>query len=116
MRKQAHRRGRQFVGVAIASLVFACAGSPATATTARTATLRKSCRAEPQASLPLPNASETPMSDAAGMVVTEMNTPIRVLDRASVSDTTPTTPARAATMNENQLGLLIRSDGTDPRA
>ena len=44
------------------------------------------------------------------MVVTEMNTPIRVADRASVSDTTPTTPARAATMNENQLGVLIRLD------
>ena len=80
-----------------------CAGSPAIATAASTVTLSKSCKAEPQASLPLPNASETPMSDAAGIVVTEMNTPIRVLDRASVSDTTPTTPASAATMNENQL-------------
>ena len=32
-----------------------------------------------------------------------VNTPIRVLDRASVRETTPTTPAWAATMKENQL-------------
>lgn len=44
------------------------------------------------------------------MVVTEMNTPIRVLERASVSDTTPTMPASTATMKENQLGVLIRSE------
>jgi hypothetical protein len=31
------------------------------------------------------------------MVVTEMNTPIRALARASVSETTPTIPARTAT-------------------
>jgi hypothetical protein len=43
---------------------------------------------------PLPKASDTPASEAAGMVVTEMNTPIKVLDRSSVSETTPTTPAR----------------------
>ena len=44
------------------------------------------------------------------MVVTEMNTPIRVRDRASVSETTPTTPASAATMKENQFGVLIKSE------
>ena len=37
---------------------------------------------EPRASLQTPNALATPMSDAAGMVVTEMNTPSRVLVRA----------------------------------
>ena len=42
------------------------------------------------------------------MVVTDMKTPIRVLDRASVIDTTPTTPARNATMMENELGVSIR--------
>ena len=63
---------------------------------------------EPQASLPLPNARDTPMSDAAGIVVTEMNTPIKVLDRDSVIDRTPTTPASSATMKENQLGVSIR--------
>ena len=31
------------------------------------------------------------------MVVTEMNTPIKVLDLASVSETTPTTPAPRTT-------------------
>ena len=46
--------------------------------------MRRSWRTEPRASLSLPKASATPVSDAAGMVVTEMNTPIRVLDRASV--------------------------------
>ena len=57
------------------------------------------------------------MSDAAGIVVTEMNTPMRVLDRASVSERTPTTPARAATMKENQFGVLIRLEtGRIPRA
>ena len=95
---------------AAAAQMARCAGSPAIATTARTVTLSRSWRAEPQASCSLPKASDTPMSDAAGMVVTEMNTPIRVLDRASVSETTPTTPARAATMKENQFGVLIRSE------
>jgi len=40
------------------------------------------------------------MADAAGMVVTEMPTAIIVLDRASVSEMTPITPARAATRKE----------------
>ena len=70
--------------------------------------MRRSCRADPQASLPLPKAADTPMSEAAGIVVTEMNTPMSVLDRDSVSETMPTTPASAATMNENQFGVLIR--------
>ena len=55
---------------------------------------------EPRASLQLPNALATPMSDAAGIVVTEMNTPSRVLLRAWVSETIPTTPARTATTSE----------------
>ena len=50
------------------------------------------------------------MSAAAGMVVTEMNTPMRAPARASVRDTTPTIPARIATTTENQLGLLMRSE------
>src|SRR5262249_42567302 len=92
-------------------------GRPRIATAVRTATLRRSCRVDPHASLPLPNATDTPMSDAAGIVVTEMNTPMRVLDRASVSETTPTMPASAATMNENQFGVLIRLEtGRTPAA
>ena len=85
-----------------------CVGRPTIVTAVRTVTLSRSWRVEPQASLPLPNASDTPMSAAAGMVVTEMNTPIKVLDRASVIDNTPTTPARSATMKENQLGASMR--------
>ena len=51
------------------------------------------------------------------MVVTEMNTPIKVAERASVSETTPTTPASTATMTENQFGSLIRLEtGRTPRA
>jgi hypothetical protein len=59
---------------------------------------------------------DTPMSDAAGIVVTEMNTPIRVLDRASVSDTSPTSPARVATINENPVrGIDQVGYRTDPQ-
>ena len=39
---------------------------------------------EPPASCQLPNATETPISAAAGMVVTEMNTPISALARDEV--------------------------------
>jgi hypothetical protein len=49
-----------------------CAGSPVTATVVRTVTLSRSCRSEPQASLLLPKASDTPMSEAAGMVVADL--------------------------------------------
>jgi hypothetical protein len=76
--------------------------------------LSASWTAEPQASVQLPNATDTPMSDAVGMVVTEMPTAIIVLDRASVSEMTPTTPARAATRKENELGASIRLETGDP--
>jgi hypothetical protein len=39
-------------------------------------TFSTSCRAEPPASFQLPKAAETPISAAAGIVVTEMNTPM----------------------------------------
>jgi hypothetical protein len=56
------------------------------------------------------------MLAAAGIVVTEMNTPISALARASVSDTTPTIAASIATTTENRSGLLIRSaTGRTPR-
>jgi hypothetical protein len=94
-----------------------CTRSPTIATAVRTVTLRRSCRTESQASLLLPKASDTPVSEAAGMVVTEMNTPIKVADRASVRETTPTTPASRAMMKENQLGVSIRLEtGRAPRA
>jgi hypothetical protein len=50
------------------------------------------------------------MSAAAGMVVTEMNTPMSALARDSVSDTTPTIPARTATTTEKIFGLLMRAE------
>src|ERR1035438_4968848 len=56
------------------------------------------------------------MSAAAGMVVTEMKTPMRVLARDSVNETTPTIPARTATTTENRFGLSIRLEtGRRPR-
>ena len=48
---------------------------------------------EPRASLQFSNASDTPMSAAAGIVVTEMKTPMSAPVRASTSETTPTIPA-----------------------
>ena len=54
-------------------------------------------------------AIDKPIEAAAGMVVTEMKTPIRALTLDSVSETTPTSPASAATMTEKTSGELIRS-------
>ena len=50
------------------------------------------------------------MSAAAGIVVTEMKTPMSAFARAWVSETTPTTPASMATTTENRFGVLIRSE------
>ena len=50
------------------------------------------------------------MSEAAGIVVTEMNTPISAFARDSVSETTPTMPASSATITENTFGELMRSE------
>src|SRR3954447_16899470 len=49
------------------------------------------------------------MTAAAGMVVTEMKTPMSALARASVRDTTPTIPASVATTTEKTFGLPIRA-------
>jgi len=73
-----------------------------------TATFSSNCTAEPQASVQLAYAIDRPMSAAAGMVVTEMKTPMRALARDSVNETTPTIPARTATTTENRFGLSIR--------
>jgi ABC-type multidrug transport system ATPase subunit len=73
-------------------------------------TLSRSWATAPPAADQLVKASESPRSAAAGMVVTEMNTPISAPARASVRDTTPTSPARTATITENRSGLLIRSE------
>ena len=41
-----------------------------------------------------PSAAATPMLAAAGIVVTEIRTPIKAPDLAEVSDRTPAVPAR----------------------
>src|SRR6202034_3089773 len=81
---------------------------PRAPTTISTTTLSRSWAAAPPASAQLVNATDRPRSAAAGMVVTEMNTPMSAPARASVRETTPTIPARTATMTENMSGLLIR--------
>jgi hypothetical protein len=63
-----------------------CAGIPTAATAVRTATLSSNWRTEPQASLSLPKASDTPTSDAAGMVVTEVAQPLDDLVGRPVQD------------------------------
>jgi len=79
-------------------------------------TFSSNCSAEPQASVQLAYAADRPTSEAAGMVVTEMKTPMRVLARDSVNETTPTIPARTATTTENRFGLSIRLEtGRTPR-
>ena len=45
------------------------------------------------------------MLAAAGIVVTEISTPIRAPDLAEVSESTPAAPAKAATMKEKASGL-----------
>ncbi len=72
--------------------------------------MSSSCSVEPAASCQLWYTTDRPTSAAAGIVVTEMNTPIRAPARASVRDTTPTRPAMTATTTENRFGELIRSE------
>ena len=45
------------------------------------------------------------MLAAAGIVVTEISTPIRAPDLAEVSERTPAVPAKTATTKENVFGL-----------
>ncbi len=79
--------------------------------------LSSSWYSDPRASGQLAKAQETPMSAAAGIVVTEMNTPSRALVLDWVSETIPTTPARTATTTEKKFGVLIRLDtGLRPRS
>lgn len=86
-------------------------------TTISTRMFTTSWMAEPRTSDQLVNAVETAMSAAAGIVVTEMNTPSRALLRASVSDTIPTIPARVATATEKKFGVLMRLEtGRNPRS
>jgi hypothetical protein len=90
--------------------ILRCVLRPTAPTTMSTTTLRSSCSADPHASLQLENAIDTPTDAVTGMVVTEMDTPMRALARASVRDTMPTIPASTATTGENTSGVLMRSD------
>ena len=49
------------------------------------------------------------MLAAAGIVVTEIRTPISAPDLAEVSERTPTAPARTATMKEKVSGSGMNS-------
>src|SRR5881394_2711465 len=51
-----------------------------------------------------PKAAATPIAAAAGIVVTEISTPISAPDLAEVSESIPATPAKKATMKEKVLG------------
>ena len=48
------------------------------------------------------------MFDAAGIVVTEISTPIRAPDFAFVSDRIPAVPATKATKNEKKSGFEMK--------
>ena len=52
-----------------------------------------------------PNAAAMPMFAAAGIVVTEIRTPISAPDFAVHRLSMPAAPAQAATMNANASGL-----------
>ena len=67
-----------------------------------------SCAAAPPAWPQSPYAAATPMFDAAGIVVTEISTPIRAPDFALVSESIPTIPAANATVNEKTSGFEMK--------
>ena len=76
----------------------------------RIATFNSNWMRDPRASLQFSNAHDSPMSAAAGIVVTDMKTPMSAPVRASTTETTPTIPASVATTTENTFGVLIRSE------
>ena len=63
------------------------------------AMLAPSCSALPAIESQSDDAADSPMSDAAGIVVTLISTPISAPDLAVVSDSVPAAPAQKATMN-----------------
>ena len=64
-----------------------------------------SCSELPATSLHRPKARPRQMLAAAGIVVTEMNTPTRPLARWEVSARTPAAAAMTATMNDHTFGV-----------
>ena len=61
----------------------------------------------PRQSAQLPRAAATPMLAAAGIVVTEISTPISAPDLAEVRESIPAAPAKTATMTEKASGLAM---------
>ena len=71
--------------------------------------LMASWAAAPRNSVQSWYAAATPTLAAAGIVVTEISTPIRAPDLAVESESTPATPASRATMTENGSGCEMNS-------
>ncbi len=73
---------------------------------ARTSAIRliESCAAAPPSSCQSRKAPATATLAAAGMVVTEISTPIRAPDLAAVRESTPAVPARTAPSTEKRSG------------
>jgi GNAT superfamily N-acetyltransferase len=63
-----------------------------------------SCAKDSQVSCQCPSTPATAALPAAGMVVTEMNTPTKAADLVDDSDSIPAVPATKAVMSENQPG------------
>ncbi len=63
----------------------------------------------PRHSSQSPYAAATPMFAAAGIVVTEMSTPMSAPDFAVESDSMPAVPASSATMTENVSGCEMKN-------
>ena len=82
--------------------------------------VEKQMEGRPRASAQLEYARDRPTSAAAGMVVTEMDTPMGALDRASVSDTTPTIPPSRRHSEQvrivDQTGDRPNPDQVQPRS
>ena len=66
--------------------------------------LMPSWASDNQVSCQSPSTAPTATLPAAGMVVTEMNTPTRAEDLLDVSESIPAAPATTAVMIENQPG------------
>ena len=84
-----------------------CSASVAVAATRMPATLMPSWVAARTNSSPPPSAIDSPMSAAAGTVVTEMNTPTSAPLFAEVSDRTPAIPAKTATTSDQRSGSVM---------
>ena len=62
------------------------------------------CSSDWPVSYQSPSTAATAALPAAGIVVTEMNTPTSTADRFEVSDSIPAVPASSAVISENHPG------------